>query len=64
EASYSIELDGEVIDGMSQSPGTSGPSWQMVREFEDGAPYELELTVETGLTNRTRLALLSYLPAG
>ncbi len=64
EASYSIELDGEVIDGMSQSPGTTGPSWQTVREFEDGSPYELELVVEKGLTDRTRLALLSYLPAG
>ena len=63
EASYSIELDGEVIDGLTQSSGTSGPSWQTIREFEDGSPYELELTVEKGLTDRTRLALLTYLPA-
>lgn len=62
ETVYEIRRDGRVVDGASQAAGAEGPSWQTVGVFRPRVAYELELTVQKGLTERTRLAFVAYEP--
>jgi catechol 2,3-dioxygenase-like lactoylglutathione lyase family enzyme len=63
-SAWDIRLDGEVVDSGERGRGVDGPSWGQWRTFERGEVYDLRLVVTEGLTDRTRLAFLSYTPVG
>jgi hypothetical protein len=63
-SSWDIRLDGEVVESGERGRGMDGPTWGQWRTFEEGDVYDLRLVVTEGLTDRTRLAFLSYTPVG